>query len=853
MIEEKEKEAEKEYWKYSKEELLKDFDVGDGGLPEHEVNRRAERFGLNEFGKKEVSTFAIFFNQFKSPLIWVLIIIIVISAVISQYIDAVILFAVILISSMLGFYNEYKSERIMRDLSRQISYNTTVIREGKNREIDFKGVVPGDIVFLSLGDVVPADIRIIEAADLEVNESSVSGESNPVHKTETPIAQEKLSYLDRKNYLFAGSSITNGHCKGIVLYTGANTEFGKLTKELTMAHPQTEFQKGIKKFGSMLIKVIVVLTIIIFFVNSVLNKGLLNSMLFALAVAVGLTPEFLPLVITVSLANGAKKLHKKEVLVKRLVTIEDLGNIEILCSDKTGTLTEGKITLMNYFDADKKINDRILTYSLLCNSAITEKKKVHGRPIDVAILEHAKRTNMEGMEGFSRLSEMPFDYNRKRMSVIAANKKQTMLITKGSPESILSISTHMLKNDKVVPISGHAKKLREEFVKLAGEGYIVIAVGYKAVKKQKEYGIKDEHSVILSGYMVFFDPPKKTAKETLFKLKNIGVDLKILTGDNDIITKKVCDDLGIPVNKIMLGSEMDGMSDERLKEVVMETDIFAKLTPMQKVRVIKTLREKGKVVGYLGDGVNDAAALHEADVGISVDSAVDIAKDSADLLLLRKSLSIIHEGILEGRRIFGNTIKYIFMETSSNFGNMISVAGASFFLPFLPLLPIQILLNNLLYDISQLSLSSDNVDEEYLKKPKRWNIKMIKEYMLWFGPISSVYDFLTFGIMIYVLSFPIPLFRTGWFIESLFTQTLVVFAIRTKKIPFFRSRPSNQLIAGCLAVLVVGLIIPFSPLAKFLGFVKVPWLFFFFLMIMVLTYLLVVEFFKGIFFRKYEL
>lgn len=844
------KEVEAEYWKKNEDELFNIFKTSEKGLDEREVELRRKKYGYNQLERKK-SIFLIFLRQFKSPLIWLLIITSVVSMYFGELIGSIIIISLVVLSALVSFIQEYRSDRIIEDLNKKISYKTIVIRNNEKSEVDVNYLVPGDLVHLDIGSKVPADLRIIEAKDLEINESILTGESSPVHKISGILKKvDKIqSYL---NYAFAGTTISNGEALGLVISIGNQTQIGKLSRQVVQEKPQIEFQKGISKFVSFLIRVILVLTAVIFLANSLLKHNVLDSLLFALSIAVGLSPELLPVILTVSMSVGAKIMSKKEVIVKRLISIEDFGNMDILCTDKTGTITEGNIELHDYFDLNDKVNEDILLYSTLCNSASSHGKKIFGNQIDTAILQYAGEKILKEMKSYSKVDEIPFDYERKRMSVAFRHGKENIFITKGAVYPILKVCSKINFSGRVVRISNYRKKIEKKFLELSSQGLRVIAVAYKDSTK-KDYDVGDEKELTFLGFVTLSDPPKKTVRESLTKLNALGIDFKILTGDNEIVTQKIAADVGIKITGVVIGDQIEKFDDGELKEIVEKTNLFCRLTPAQKQKIVKALKEVGHDVGYMGDGVNDIAALHEADVGISVDSAVDVAKDESDIILLRKNLGILADGVIEGRKIFGNSIKYILMNVSSNFGNMLSMSISSFFLPFLPMLPTQILLNDMMYDFSQFPISQDNVDPEYMKKPKKFDLSMIRKFMLWFGPISSLYDFITFGVMIFLLKFSAISFRTGWFIESLTTQTFVVLIIRTRRSPFWKSKPGKGILIGCFSVIAAALIIPYTSLGTLFQLIPMPVPFYIFLVFAIVTYLILVEVGKRIFFKKYEI
>ncbi len=831
------------FWRLSYEDVLTKLESRLSGLTESEVLERQRKYGLNTIHKRKVNLLLIILRQFKSnPLIIILAIATFVSFILGQQISSYYIFGMILVSIVLGVWNEYGAEKTVEALLRKISSTALVVREDQKTEIPVSQLTIGDIVLLSQGSIIPADLRLIETKDLEVNQSALTGESKTSFKVSEILqtAPEGLSKM--ANVAFMGTSVDSGSGKGVVIGIGKDTEFGKIAKSTLYIKPETDFEKGLAGFGRLLVKVILLLTFAIFAVNTFLGHQFLESLLFALAIAVGLTPELLPVIVTVSLSHGAGKLAKKKVVAKQLIAIENLGNMDTLCTDKTGTLTEGNIELVDYLDGKHQKSTEVLISALLCNSAIMH-HKIIGNGIDAAILRYAQKNNIRPNTTYIKIEEEPFDYNRKAMYAVVSEKDDCTLIVKGAPQSIIAFC----KDSK------EKKKLEEKFTALSNDGLRVVLVATKKIPKKDSYSWEDVSGLAFKGYLTFLDIPKISAKEALIKLKKLNVAVKVITGDNEIVTQKVCKEVGMEVTKILLGTDLEKIDDETLRKEVLIANVFARVTPDQKMRIIQALRDNGHTVGFLGDGINDIPPLRNADVGISVNTAVDVAKDAAAIVLLRKSLNVIADGVMEGRKTFNNTIKYILMSTSSNFGNMFSAAGASFFLPFLPMTPVQILLTNGLYDLSQLTIPTDNVDEESLLKPRHWNIEFIKNYMIFFGPISSIYDFLTFGVMIFIFHARGALFQTGWFIESMATEILVVFVIRTSKSPFFLSRPSRWLLGACLGIVGVSLLIPFSPLAGTLGFITPPPLYFVILIVLVSTYLILVETLKQFFLKKYSL
>ncbi len=757
---------------------------------------------------KRTHGFAILVRQLNNPLLLILSVATVLSFWFGEGFNAVVIFSMILVSVVLGFWNEYRAEKTVDDLLNKIPLTTMIVRDGDKQSIPVSELVLGDEVILYPGAIVPADLELDQTRFLHIDESVLTGESIPVHKSGRVEA-------------YMGTVVISGTGMGKVRKLGNETKFGKISQSVVNPRPETEFQKGLTRFGKMLLRVILAIAVAIFVINWILGRPVFNSALFALTVAIGLTPEFLPVIVTVSLSHGARQLSKKKVIVKQLVAIEDLGNMEILCCDKTGTLTEGKLKVA-------QVDLNTLSLALICNSA-TVHHKVLGDPIDVALWEYAKYVNFEP-EQTEKVLDQPFDYGQRGMFSVIEAKGKRKYIFKGAPDKILEICD--LGKDKEV----EQKKIGDWYK----QGYRIVGVATKEVKKSERYTFSDAKAMKFVGWILFSDPPKLDAKKALDRFEEMGVKLKIVTGDNELVTSRVCEEIDMPHRKIMTGDEIEKISDQELAGKVMDVDVFARMTPELKLRVIRALKVGGVTVGYMGDGINDSPALHEADAGISVDTAVDVAKDAASVVLLSKSLEVIADAILEGRRTFANTNKYILMGTSSNFGNMVSMAGASFFLPFLPMAPTQILLANALYDMSQLSIPTDNVDAEQLVKPKGWNIAMIKRHMAFFGPISSIYDFLTFGIMYFGFSARDQLFQTGWFVESLVTQIFVIFVIRTAR-PFWKSRPGILVSMVSIGVVLFGATLPYWSLGKTFEMVPLPWTYMLAIVGLTATYLFVVE------------
>jgi Mg2+-importing ATPase len=846
----------------SVDELLLRLGSSPNGLGSEDVWKRLEVYGLNELARRKKRAGIVeFLMHFRSPLVIILIFAALISGVLQEIPNMIIVLSIVFISVILDYSQESKASRAAELLKEKVTTTATVLRDGTRREVKLPEIVLGDIIYLSAGDIAPADARVITAKDLFINQSALTGESFPVEKTSTPVTGQAASITRWSNYLFMGTSVVSGTATGVVVRTGGSTEYGKIAKRLVGAVPETEFERGIKSFGFLIMQVTMLLVLFVFFVNALLGRGVLDSLLFSVALAVGLTPELLPMIITVNLSKGAISMSKKGVIVKRLSSIENFGSMNVLCTDKTGTLTENRITLVLHIDAEGNENDKILLYSFLNSYYQTGLKS----PLDEAILAHEELN----ISGFQKIDEVPFDFVRRRVSVVVERKRQRFFIAKGAPEEILKVCSYTELMGVPSDLTDALKnKIGQKYFDLSSDGFRVLGVAYKKLRKEKAvYSVNDETEMVFLGFVAFLDPPKETAKQSLALLSKAGIELKILTGDNELVTKKTCEELGFEIKGVALGSEILQISDGGLSRIVEEANVFARVTPAQKDRIINLLKANGHVVGFMGDGINDAPSLRTSDVSISVNNAVDIAKESADIILLKNDLTVLGEGVLEGRKTFGNTMKYIMMGVSSNFGNMFSVAGASLVLPlfgfdFLPMLPIQILLNNLLYDLSQSTITTDNVDPQYVEKPKRWDIGFIKNFMISLGPVSSIFDFLTFFVMLFVFLPMVPvfappaqkehLFQTAWFIESLVTQTLVIFAIRTRRSPFWKSKPGKLLTVSSLSIVAFALIVPYTFLGDtYFSFVQPPPAFFAVLAALVVAYLLLAETVKNWFYRRH--
>jgi P-type Mg2+ transporter len=798
------------------------------GLSSVEADRRLAVYGPNVLLSRGVSAVSVLLRQLRSYLLLLLLVAAVVSAAVGDRTEAAIIGGIMLMSVGLSFLNEYRSEKAVEELHSQIRHLAVVERDGKPTEVGVTEIVPGDVVHLRVGDVVPADLRLLAAHELECDESLMTGESQAAAKT-ADARPAGESPLDLPSCAFMGTVVRGGDGRGLVVRTGARTAFGAIALRLGERQAQTSFQQGLQAFSRLLATVTALLAGSIFVINAALGRSLLQSALFALAIAVGLTPQLLPAIVTVSLATGARRLARRKVIVKRLVCIEDLGNVQVLFTDKTGTLTEGHISFTEPFDCNGKPDDRVYALGLACSDKT-------GNELDRA-LHAAPNAVRDDDPGWPTLDQLPFDHERQLASVLVDAPEGRLLIAKGAPEGVLAHCTN---------VPGEAQATLD---RLFASGTRVVAVASRPVTIER-LSREDERDFSLDGFLCFTDPAKANVQESLARLARLGITVKIVTGDNGQVAAHLCREVGLDPGDVVTGSALEALNDKALLKLLPQTTIFARVTPEQKSRIIRAERSLGADVGFLGDGVNDAIALHDADVGISVESAADVAKDAADVVLLDKDLGIIADGVVEGRRIFANTIKYVLMGTSSNFGNMFSAAGASLFLSFLPMLPTQILLNNLLYDVSEMTIPTDTVDEELLARPSQWDIGLIRRFMAFFGPISSAYDFLTFAVMLHFFHAGPTLFRSGWFVESLTTQTLVIFVIRTRRVPFFKSRASTPLLITTLACAAVGVALPYiGPFARLFGFEALPLSFLAVLAGMIVTYLALAQLGVALFFK----
>ncbi|HTN49137.1 MAG TPA: magnesium-translocating P-type ATPase [Burkholderiaceae bacterium] len=859
------------------EAALARLESTDEGLIERESAERLERYGPNEVAhERKKHPLRRLLELFANPLPLLLLVLALVADLTGEVRGAIVITLMVVLSVLLAFVQEYRSSRAAEKLRAMVHTTVTVLRrdlrkgipdevsrhfpvrlqyrEPERAEIPLAHLVPGDVVVLSAGDMIPADVRLISAKDLFVSQATLTGESLPVEKF-AAAAPGTAAPLDLPNIAFMGSNVVSGTARAAVVSTGGETYFGSVAGALVRPRQLTSFDVGVNRFIWLMIRFMAVMVPLVFLINGVSKGNWVEAFLFAVAVAVGLAPEMLPMIVTINLGKGALAMARKRVIVKRLSSIQNFGAMDVLCTDKTGTLTQDKVILERHVDIFGHDSDRVLQFAYLNSYHQSGLKNL----LDVAVLEHVEvHEALEVQQHYAKTDEVPFDFQRRRMSVIVEKDHAShILICKGAVEEVFAACGAVERDGVAVPIeTGHLEELQPVIKELNEDGFRVIAVAYKEVPARPEpYSVADERDLVLLGYIAFLDPPKDTAAAALQALARHGVQVKVLTGDNDVVTRKVCRDVGLDVTQLMLGADLESLSDAELDERVDDITVFAKLTPQQKARVIGSLHRNGRVVGFLGDGINDGPALKAADVGISVDTAVDIAKESADIILMEKSLLVLEAGVLEGRGVFGNITKYIKMSASSNFGNMFSVLGASAFLPFLPMAPVQILLNNLMYDFSQTAVATDNVDAEYVEQPRRWDIGNIGRFMLFIGPLSSIFDYATFFTMLYVFDAwsDAPLFQTAWFVESLLSQTLVVHVLRTGGWPFVHSRPSLLLGVATLAICAVGLWLPTSPLADALGFVALPHGYWAALALILVGYLLLTQTVKVWLIRRFGL
>ncbi|MEZ2320848.1 MAG: magnesium-translocating P-type ATPase [Microcoleus sp.] len=829
------------FWSLSTDTVLQQTHSTAAGLSHADAQQRLSQYGANSLKQiHKSSAFMMLLNQFKSPIILILILAAVLSIFLKDAADAIIIIAIVLISGLLGFWQERGASNAVEKLLALVQVKATVLRDGQSQEIPNEEVVPGDIVVLGAGKNIPGDCLVLESKDLSVNEAALTGETYPVDKL-NGVLPAVTGLNKRTNSLYMGTNVISGTAKAVVVHTGKETEFGKVSQRLKLRPPETEFEHGLSKFGYFLMEVTLVLVALIFAANVYLHRPVLESFMFSLALAVGLTPQLLPAIVSVNLARGAATMAKKRVIVKHLPAIENFGSMNVFCTDKTGTLTEGEVKIHSAVDVEGKESDRVLLYAYL--NAASESGYVN--PIDKAIREY----KTFDISGYQKLDEVAYDFNRKRLSILFKKDSTHLIVTKGALKNILDVcSTVETAEGKTIDIADQRQKLHQEAEDLGSKGFRALGVAYRECDRDS-FSKDDETNMTFLGYLALFDPPKPGIADTLKELQLLGITPKMITGDSKAVAMSIIQQVGLPEAKALTGSELEKLSDEALMHRVQETNVFAEVEPNQKERIIIALKKAGNVVGYLGDGINDASALHAADVGISVESAVDVAKEAADIVLMEKDLNVLIEGVKAGRITFANTLKYVFMATSANFGNMFSMAGISLFLPFLPLLPSQILLTNLLTDFPELTIATDRVDKELVNKPRRMDIKFIRNFMIVFGLLSSIFDYLTFGALLFLLHAQPQQFRTGWFLESVISASMVVLVVRTRK-SIFDSKPGKYLLMATLATVGVTIFMPWTPLGTLFGFQPLPLSFVLVLGAIVLFYVTAAENVKRVFYSR---
>ena len=852
-------------------EVLALMGTSPAGLSEAEAATRLEQHGPNEVAhEKQESWLQRLYVASRNPLVILLTILASLSYATGDFRAGTVMLLMVVLGVSLRFVQETRADTAAAKLKAMISVTATVVRDGQSREIPLHQLVPGDVVKLSAGDMIPGDVRLLSAKDLFVIQATLTGESMPVEKTDARDMRANASPIERTNTCFLGTSVESGSATAVIVATGAQTYFGKMARSLAGQQVETAFDRGVKQFTWLMIRFMLVMVPLVFVINGLTKHNWHQAFFFSMAVAVGMTPEMLPMIVSVCLSKGALAMAKKQVIVKRLNSIQNFGAMDVLCTDKTGTLTLDRVILELYCDVFKNENQEVLRDAYLISYFQTGLKNV----LDRAVLQHQDLHKELSLERYSKVDEIPFDFSRRMMSVaVEGPDGQRQLLTKGAPEAVFSRCTHFESEGEIFPMEPIlVGNLIEQVNDLSEDGFRVLAVATKKVEKQAAYSKADECNLVLTGYLAFLDPPKDTAAKAITMLRQHGITVKVLTGDNDLVTRKVCTEVGIKAEKILLGSQVETMTDPQLAEAVDATDVFARLSPAHKQRLVRAMQRKGHVVGFMGDGINDAPALRAADVGISVDNAVDIAKESADVILLEKSLMVLEEGVLEGRKVFVNILKYIRMGASSNFGNMFSVIGASAWLPFMPMAPLQILTNNLLYDFSQVPIPTDNVGAQQTAKPRPWNMGEIAKFIVFIGPISSIFDYTTYAVMWFIFkcsnvvitpdlvarygvdavhhTYAARLFHTGWFVESLMTQTLIIHVIRTNLLPFVQSRASWQLTMTTLLIMGIGACLPYSPLAGALGFVPLPPLYWLILLATLVCYVGLTQLVKTWLIRK---
>jgi Mg2+-importing ATPase len=833
------------YWSKTADEVAGRLNSSAQGLSQAAAQEILKREGPNRIQSKEqITPLGLFIGQFKSPVVLILIFATIMSAFLRDWVNAVIILVIVMGSALLSFFQEYNANNAAEKLRAQVSLKTEVLRDGKPSSVPTEEVVPGDVVLLSAGSLIPADGLVLEARDFFVNQATLTGETFPVEK-KSGVSPENAGLAERTNVVYMGTNVRSGSAKVLIVQTGAQTAFGQIAHRLTLRPPENEFERGIKRLGYMLTEVMFLLVLAIFFFNVLFHKPVLDSLLFSIALAVGLTPQLLPAIININLSKGSEEMARHGVIVRRLESIENFGSMGVLCTDKTGTLTQGIVKLDGALDPNGNPSEQVSLYAYLNAFMQTGLSN----PMDEAIVNQGAKDADE----YAKVDEIPYDFVRKRLTVVVRrNDFSNLMITKGALENVLAICSRIQAEgrEKILD-NGEQAKIQEKFQGWSAQGYRVLGVAVKTVNPQEHpYSVKDESDMTFVGSLLFFDPPKEGVQETIQALEKLGVRLKVITGDNKLVASHTCQVVGLSYAKVLTGFELDNLHDEALWHAVEGTTIFAEVDPNQKERIILALKKRGYVVGYMGDGINDAPSLHSADVGISVENAVDVAKEAADIVLLKQDLDVLHEGILHGRKTFANTLKYVFMATSANFGNMFSMVAASLFLSYLPMLPKQIMLINFLTDLPEMTIAGDNVDAVFVERPHRWDIKFISRFMLMFGPLSSIFDIATFGVLLWLLKAGEAAFHTGWFIESVLSAGVVVFAVRTK-LPFLRSSPSRAMLGMTIIVIAFTLALPYTPLASLLGFTPLPPLYLLIILGIVALYFLSAEFTKRWFYRKF--
>jgi Mg2+-importing ATPase len=829
------------YWSQPFGTLLTELGSSEEGLSSDQANERLQTYGLNVLqAKPKANAFRLFLNQFKNPLVLILFFATIVSAITKDWVDALIILAIVVGSAILSFVQEYNASAAVEKLRAQVRIRATVMRDGTTKDIPAEEIVPGDVVQLSAGSLIPADGLVLEERDFYVNQAVLTGETFPVEKKPGQVPANS-SLAERFNCVFMGTNVRSGSARALVIHTGQSTAFGQIARHLTVRPPETEFERGVRRFGYLLSQIMLILVVAVFAVNVYFQKPVLDALLFSIALAVGITPELLPAIITVNLSKGSQNMAANGVIVRRLNAIENFGSMDVLCTDKTGTLTEGVVKLDGALNLQGNPSQEVLRYAYLnayFQTGLTN-------PLDEAILAQPK----PDLGDVSKLDEIPYDFVRKRLSVVVKQGNVRWMITKGALDQVLEVCTRVGVDGHPPLDSSWLDQIHTRFTEWSEQGYRVLGLAIRELPEQAGYHRGDEQEMTFAGVLLFFDPPKAGVKETIDNLAHMGITLKIISGDNRQVALHTAETIDMQVSGVVTGAELDQMRDEALWHRAEKANLFVEVDPNQKERIILALQKMGHVVGYMGDGINDAPSLHAADVGISVDKAVDVAKEAADFVLLERDLDVLRRGVLLGRTTFANTLKYVYVTTSANFGNMFSMAGASLFLPFLPLLPMQILLTNFLTDIPAITIASDLVDQEQLDSPHRWNIRLIRNFMIVFGSVSSLFDYLTFGLLLLIIQANPDLFRTGWFIESVMTELLIMLVIRTRK-PFFKSRIAKPLVFSTIFIALITLVLPYSPLNKLLGFVHISLPLLAALLGITLLYVLVTEAVKRLFYRR---